>query len=178
MNNLRMLPCYPSMPLCVKSCVRFAARIYLVSLKTRTQQTLQIPTLTKLFIKKTWLNDSIYSQTFALFRAMNCKLGNRFPILNNYYSKLCSFCSDRGYHSPNTEIHLLISCPHFQQQRYSGIIGQLISYFQMFTNCDSSMYMFILDDTNPMILQNIYVIQSELVLFLEKWNRDILIYMN
>ena len=126
------------------------------------------PDLVDIGKTKSWVSDSPDSESYAKFRCMNVRLGNRFPTLTGFSSHFCPFCLERGANVLNNEIHLVIECPYFSPIRSKSLLSDIISTMES-VHDSAYIYKYLLDDRNPLTRD----ICKGLLLIQDKWKSDI-----
>ena len=172
-SQLELLPTYPNLPQNLMKAVNCAVHSYAMEVlpTLTTAHALSVPDISSIGSVKPWVTDSKRSSIYASFRSMNCGLGNRYPTLSGFYSKICPFCEKSGIVMPNNEIHLLVECDHFDMSRKKSIIARLVLGMKNIPSpmTNVSIYKSILDDNKTYRKE---VSEGLLILFCQ-WENDI-----
>ena len=59
------------------------------------------------FKPKVWVNDSVRTRIFSIFRSCNAGLGNRQPTKDGRFFKLCPLCALNGVNAINNEVRIV-----------------------------------------------------------------------
>ena len=99
---------------------------------------------------KSWVRDSWLSKVFARFRSGCTGLGNRVPLPDGTVYKQCPLCSRCGVSAPNSELHLIMSCPSLDTARHTCMIQTFITTRSGQPSVSPlGIYKMLLDDLHP-----------------------------